>query len=748
MKYLHHNRHALYFSLGLLCLCCALFSVFSSSALRKEADHSLRKSLHYMSEHSAAVVQSRVRGLTVNIATLSTLLAVQSNQNEQKLAELLSAPTVSRLYAHAGLLFPDGRWYCSTPEHKGKQCPLPPELLPPQAPAALKLSGPVLIGKGTSEPEMAFLAPINAQETLLGTLVIFIPAASLYTTDNTLSGLSNDALHFLTDRQGYILHSSGVHLPADQSNFLHYLNNLDAPQSTRGASLARDMASGRAGLEPFELKNGIHWLSYAPIGEGSWYTITLLLPSAVRQWQSAAHIPWYISVLLLLLGTGLLWKALQAWCRQNRTAQDLQAYHQRRFHALQQCLSGAFVNCASTPAMPLKEVSEGFTALTGYTFDEVRDLYNGNFMKLVYEGDRACLASILGSGGPSLRTEYRIQCKDGRVLWVRDRRVRFVEDDHWQWFCILENSTENMRLAEARQLQARKVDALIDIAGTLVYDYDPAEGIVRASKSMLELFDMTNPPFIFDRPGLDTSSIHPDDIDTYMRMRTRMLCGSSSTEGTLRVRDLHGAVRWYQLRMQGIMDTTGRCAHIVGRMTESYDPEGLHQDRQMAQHDPLTGLLNGEGIKSRTNAYITHCEPDSVAAFCLVEVDDFLHMHQEYGILASEELLVRLSANLKGIFRPTDLLARIDDHLFAILARDLRDRQGVAQKFPHIQKACALEINTNRGSFKSSVSMGISFFPSQGRTFEQLLNYAEAALLTARKNGRAGCIVFNEKAQP
>ena len=477
---------------------------------------------------------------------------------------------------------------------------------------------------------------------------------------------------------------------------------------------------------------------YAQTGAGPALGPTLgpiLGPIFGMSLPSSAALPLGLLGLLLL---ALALYARQTALRHNQNEKNL--LHQQ-LATLKASLPGAYFQCKSDHAMTLTEVSPQLCALTGYTVEEIRDVFKNSYMQMVHEGDRACLGSIAEGAGEHLRTEYRLLCKDGQSLWVRDMRSRIGEAQRGQngqngqtlWQGVAADISEFIRLSEARQIEAERAKILIDMSGSMLYDYHPLESKVRTSKGMAELFDIANPPFIFDRPGLDIRCIHPDDIDTYMSMRTRMLSGAASCEGTLRIRDRHGGNRWYHLRMRAVQDGQGRCAHIVGHLSDAYDADHLPYQRQSAQHDALTGLLTDEGIRGRANAYMTHCEPDIIAALCLIEVSNFAHITSQYGGLAAEELLTLLAQNLRGIFRPTDLLARLEEERFAVLVKDMRDKQGLVQKLDRIREACSVEVVTGKGKLKVCVHMGVSFFPMQGRSFEQLHTYAETALINASK---------------
>jgi diguanylate cyclase (GGDEF)-like protein len=94
--------------------------------------------------------------------------------------------------------------------------------------------------------------------------------------------------------------------------------------------------------------------------------------------------------------------------------------------------------------------------------------------------------------------------------------------------------------------------------------------------------------------------------------------------------------------------------------TESPSPaEELEQrTRQLADksaRDPLTGLLNRDGIHQWLQSVIPAIRPDSEQlAVAFIDVDRFKAIHDSYGHLAGDQVLQKFAASLSTVGRTGD----------------------------------------------------------------------------------------------
>jgi diguanylate cyclase (GGDEF)-like protein len=157
---------------------------------------------------------------------------------------------------------------------------------------------------------------------------------------------------------------------------------------------------------------------------------------------------------------------------------------------------------------------------------------------------------------------------------------------------------------------------------------------------------------------------------------------------------------------------------------------------QAASVDALTGIHNRRWLLEACPRAISRCERNS-EALCLViaDIDLFKRFNDRFGHLAGDAVLRRVARQLAEGLRTQDLVARYGGEEFLILLpqSDLDEALLIAERLRGLVAACALE--TNEGRQSVTLSCGVAQL-RHGETLDELTSRADAALRSAKENGR------------
>ncbi|WP_342616554.1 EAL domain-containing protein [Rhodoferax sp. GW822-FHT02A01] len=159
--------------------------------------------------------------------------------------------------------------------------------------------------------------------------------------------------------------------------------------------------------------------------------------------------------------------------------------------------------------------------------------------------------------------------------------------------------------------------------------------------------------------------------------------------------------------------------------------------RHRATHDELTGLANRWLFRLQLGQAVARAARNGQqVAILFIDLDDFKNVNDSFGHASGDALLVQTGARIRSQLRESDTLARMGGDEFAILLTDLSDVSealGVASKIvTHLQLPYPLQDQ----EVHSGASVGLAFFPSDGRDSETLLRYADMAMYQAKRAGR------------
>ncbi|MBV5337649.1 MAG: diguanylate cyclase, partial [Deltaproteobacteria bacterium] len=148
-----------------------------------------------------------------------------------------------------------------------------------------------------------------------------------------------------------------------------------------------------------------------------------------------------------------------------------------------------------------------------------------------------------------------------------------------------------------------------------------------------------------------------------------------------------------------------------------------------AYHDILTDLPNRILFKDRLGlALIQSKRNESSLAVMFIDLDRFKWVNDTLGHVKGDEMLQNVSFRLKECLRRGDTLARLGGDEFTVVLPELHDRQDaeiIAGKFlESLSKPFFLDGN----EVFISASIGISVYPADGSSIEELLRHADIAM--------------------
>lgn len=290
----------------------------------------------------------------------------------------------------------------------------------------------------------------------------------------------------------------------------------------------------------------------------------------------------------------------------------------------------------------------------------------------------------------------------------------------------------------------RQAAAVFDCTreGVLVTD---AQGlIVHVNRAFMEITGYQQKDVMGERPSLFKSGRHSSNF--YQQM-FQTLEDKGEWSGEIWNRRKSGEIypQWQTIRV--IHDDQGQVSHHVAVFSDiSAIKDSEHELAHLAHHDPLTDLPNRLLFTDRAEQALASAQVHKRGcALLLMDLDHFKIINDSLGHNVGDQLLKAVGERLKGLFGPGVTLARLGGDEFAVLAEScpqviqaaaIAQRMLDAMKEPFVFDGNQLFI---------SASVGISLFPSDALSAQQLLRNADSALFKAKSVGREGYALYTEE---
>jgi diguanylate cyclase (GGDEF)-like protein/PAS domain S-box-containing protein len=154
----------------------------------------------------------------------------------------------------------------------------------------------------------------------------------------------------------------------------------------------------------------------------------------------------------------------------------------------------------------------------------------------------------------------------------------------------------------------------------------------------------------------------------------------------------------------------------------------------MASHDHLTGLYNRGALFERLRETLAYARRfDKKCALLFLDLDNFKNVNDAFGHETGDMVLQETARRLASILRETDYLCRHGGDEFTILLNnpDNMNPEKVARKIIDKLKA-PFKIKTDTIDFITT-SVGISLYPDDGTTIDDLVKHADQAMYKAKE---------------
>ena len=169
--------------------------------------------------------------------------------------------------------------------------------------------------------------------------------------------------------------------------------------------------------------------------------------------------------------------------------------------------------------------------------------------------------------------------------------------------------------------------------------------------------------------------------------------------------------------------------------------------RHLATHDPLTKLGNRALLQERLESMMEQARRfDTRFAMHVIDLDHFKEINDVHGHPVGDKVLIEMAERIGMATRGVDVVVRLGGDEFAVLqdlsAHGETDDAGVLAE--RLNAVLAKPIVIQDVEMVSGGSIGVSIYPNDGRSPEDLLRHADLALYRAKQEGRGRYSFFTE----
>lgn len=158
--------------------------------------------------------------------------------------------------------------------------------------------------------------------------------------------------------------------------------------------------------------------------------------------------------------------------------------------------------------------------------------------------------------------------------------------------------------------------------------------------------------------------------------------------------------------------------------------------RQLALHDSLTHLPNRAMFADMVNERVSQAGVNAGGlALAIIKLDRFVDINNVLGVHIGDELILAVAQRLLASVEAADVVCRTGGVEFAVLMREEGGREASEREVAALSDVMSHPFDVNGQQINLRASIGVSLFPADGATYEELVRSASSAIDQARQAG-------------
>lgn len=314
-----------------------------------------------------------------------------------------------------------------------------------------------------------------------------------------------------------------------------------------------------------------------------------------------------------------------------------------------------------------------------------------------------------------------------------------IKDQSETVIIILHDITQRKR----KEADARLIETMFQEASGGMLIEDKELNIIHANNAIGRILGLSPSQLIGKNAEYLSSMLTheiKDKIDNAM-----MREGYWQGEAEISPPDSKKVYSW--LSINTILDDQKEPNHILIMITDiSETNRSENKMEYLASFDTLTNLPNRAFLFEQLKQSISSMQQQKRNGMLLfIDIDHFKEFNDTYGHQIGDEVLLTVSRQIKSICRKEDILGRLSGDEFLLISENVNNQDAVNSIIEKIQNIFKAPQKIGKFSLHISVSMGVALYPKHGQKPETLINAADQAMYSVKKQGRNSHAFYTEE---
>jgi diguanylate cyclase (GGDEF)-like protein/PAS domain S-box-containing protein len=369
-----------------------------------------------------------------------------------------------------------------------------------------------------------------------------------------------------------------------------------------------------------------------------------------------------------------------------------------------------------------QEFDATYEAFLGHIYPEDRKIVNDAYIKSLQEKR-------------GYHIEHRIVRKNGEIGFVEERCEHEFDAD----------GKPNRSIGTVHDITEKKLaENELFLASTLfkkmndgVMITDTNQKIITINDAFCKISGYEREEIVGKAPSIVSSGWH--DKKFYEEL-WHVINTEGHWIGEMIDRKKNGELYTAELNIIAIHNNKGELTNyisIVNDISEKKQKETLIHN--LAYFDSLTELPNRALFQERVSRRIHSLKRSGKKmALFFIDMDNFKNINDTFGHFTGDRFLIEVAGLMKGLLREQDTLARLGGDEFTIAIEDIESLVDIASIAQKIIDTFDKPVKIGSKEFYTGASVGISIYPDDAQSYEELVKAADTAMYQVKESGKNG----------
>lgn len=290
------------------------------------------------------------------------------------------------------------------------------------------------------------------------------------------------------------------------------------------------------------------------------------------------------------------------------------------------------------------------------------------------------------------------------------------------------------RYSSEKEQYTRLFDTILSSSPDLSYIFDLEGRFIYANKALSNLYGMTLSEII----GKKFFEFNPPTSSEVQLEFSHVIESKLTHRGEIPYIDASGKKIMYEYIFVPVVDDKGNMEAIAGTARDITERKAIEEQiKKSANYDSLTNLPNRSLFHDRLEQELKHAERSGLPiALFFIDLDDFKIANDQLGHSAGDLLLQQVAERISACVRDSDTVSRLGGDEFTVILTEINKISHIEILAQKILDALAKPFLILQKDIRISASIGITLFPQDATTSENLVRNADQAMYAAKKAGR------------